>query len=354
MIGIVLSILAAFPDRVPFIAFVESAGDIFIISCISMMLLLGFVLSFRGDKNAKIYVLAWTPLFLAFFIYLLRYHFLKIPIGRFDVVNIHAAVLIQTLIFTAAFTFKVKDLEVDNAVQAEKAKEADRMRNLVRVVCHDIANPLTVIIAHANWKKEEGDPIWGTVSRASEKINDLVHRVKTLQALESGKQKLSVVGLSIERILMAIKDTFDLKFKEKNIEFVLEVSNEILSKKVAVDPVLFESTVMNNLMSNAIKFSYPGSSIYLRVKEQNEIIVFEVEDHGMGIPKKLLEKIFSTQEKTSRQGTKGEKGTGFGMPLIKSLLEGMNGEIRVTSETVEENPELKHGRTNIQVLVKKA
>lgn len=69
------------------------------------------------------------------------------------------------------------------------------------------------------------------MSRASEKINDLVHRVKTLQALESGKQKLSVVGLSIERILMAIKDTFDLKFKEKNIEFVLEVSNEILSKK---------------------------------------------------------------------------------------------------------------------------
>lgn len=96
-------------------------------------------------------------------------------------------------------------------------------------------------------------------------------------------------------------------------------------KKVAVDPVLFESTVMNNLMSNAIKFSYPGSSIYLRVKEQNEIIVFEVEDHGMGIPKNFLKK-YSTQEKTSRQGTKGEKGTGFGMPLIKSLLEGMNGK----------------------------
>jgi K+-sensing histidine kinase KdpD len=63
-----------------------------------------------------------------------------------------------------------------------------------------------------------------------------------------------------------------LKFKEKEITFNVDASPEIRQKRIMVDPVLFESTVMNNLISNAVKFSYAKSSIWLRVTEENKKI----------------------------------------------------------------------------------
>jgi signal transduction histidine kinase len=56
-----------------------------------------------------------------------------------------------------------------------------------------------------------------------------------------------------------------------------------------------------------------------------------IEDHGIGIPKDLLPKIFKWSERTNRLGTNGERGTGFGLPLVKTCLEMMNANIRVES-----------------------
>ena len=317
--------------------------------------MIGFAayLSLRKQKSALLYVIAWSPLFFAMAFYFARVHLLKGESGYWELFAWRSAVLAQTLIFSAGFTYRVKHLQIENAIQTEKAKDAERLRNLVRVICHDIANPLTVIQAYSSFNKDE-DATWAMVNKASDKICDLVSRIKTLQALESKKKKMTQSPVFVERFITAINDTFILKFKEKEISFNVEVTPELRQKRIMVDPVLFESTVMNNLISNAIKFSYAKSSIWLRVSEENKRIIFELEDHGMGIPKKLLSKIFSPNEKTSRPGTQGEKGTGFGMPLIKGLLEGMDGELTVESESLEDNHELEHSRTVFKVFVMKA
>ncbi len=351
--GGILAVLAAFPAYLPFIGLVEYLGDLFIFSSFALMIGFAVYLSIRKQKSALLYVIAWSPLFFAMAFYFSRVHLLKGDSGYWELFAWRSAVLAQTLIFTAGFTYRVKHLQIENAIQTEKAKDAERLRNLVRVICHDIANPLTVIQAYSSFNKDE-DSTWAMVNKASDKICDLVSRIKTLQALESKKQKMTQSPVFVERFITAIHDTFILKFKEKEITFNVDASPEIRQKRIMVDPVLFESTVMNNLISNAVKFSYAKSSIWLRVTEENKKIVFELEDHGMGIPKKLLSKIFSPNEKTSRPGTQGEKGTGFGMPLIKGLLEGMDGELTVESESLEDNQELEHGRTVFKVYVMKA
>jgi len=352
-IGVVLAVFAAFSDFVPFSALIEIAGDLYMVGSLTTMLVFAFILASKGVKSAKIYMAAWTPLFFVLVLYLLRCHFFKSLPAYVDVVGFYISILIQTLIFTAAFTFKMRELQIDHALQLEKAKDIDRLRSLIRIICHDIVNPLTIIIAHANIKKEMGDSVWSAVTRASEKIYDLVTRVKTLQAIESGKQVLTFSTVTVGSIVHELHETFYARFKEKEIDFLLEVHSIVMAKKIVVDSVLFENSVMNNLFSNAIKFSYPHSLIKLVVYEEGERICFELSDQGIGIPQKVLKNIFSPFEKTSRPGTKGEKGTGFGMPLVKTIIEGMGGEIVICSSTVEENPELTHGSTQVKVFVKK-
>jgi signal transduction histidine kinase len=76
-------------------------------------------------------------------------------------------------------------------------------------------------------------------------------------------------------------------------------------------------------------------------------ILIKVIDQGIGIPQNLLETLFSFTTRTTRIGTKGEQGTGFGMPIVKTLLEKMGGTLEVHSQVLEEGQtsESPHGTT---------
>ncbi len=353
-IGFAFFILSLGESFLPFVSFIEHGSDLFLVCTLLYLIGTGVTVALKAKTNeSKLYVAAWTPLFLALCFYLTRVHIFKVSAQFIDLVAINSSVLIQTLIYTVAFAYRVKNLQIESARQEEKALEAERMRNLVRVICHDIANPLTVILAHTSWKKDDADPAWRSVARASDKIYEILQKVKMLQAIESGKQQFEKSAVGIDKILEGILDTFSLRFQEKNITFVTEVKAEYLKKTLEVDPTLFESSVINNLFSNATKFSYPNSRIYFRVNGEDEKFLFlEVEDEGMGIPKEMIPALFTSHAHKSRQGTKGEKGTGFGMPLIKNLLVGMGGDIEVVSKTHEEFPGEKSG-TKFILKVKK-
>jgi signal transduction histidine kinase len=102
------------------------------------------------------------------------------------------------------------------------------------------------------------------------------------------------------------------------------------------DPVFFQHSILNNLFSNAMKFSKPSGRIRLEIVEQRNEVFIAIQDWGIGIPKALRRELFSTQGASSREGTAGEKGTGFGMPLVRTALQTMGGRIRVESRAAGE------------------
>ena len=92
------------------------------------------------------------------------------------------------------------------------------------------------------------------------------------------------------------------------------------------------STILRNLISNAIKFTMPGGEIIVSViKKQNEI-VFSVRDSGVGITKNSIQKLFRIDQSYSSTGTNKETGTGLGLILCKDFVEKHNGRIWVESE----------------------
>ena len=93
------------------------------------------------------------------------------------------------------------------------------------------------------------------------------------------------------------------------------------------------ATVIRNLISNAIKFSFKKSSILVSLKTESDATVkVSISDKGVGIDKTKLASIFNAEYTFSEKGTEGEKGTGLGLKLCKEFVEKNNGKIWVESE----------------------
>ena len=102
--------------------------------------------------------------------------------------------------------------------------------------------------------------------------------------------------------------------------------------------------VLNNLISNSIKFTDPGGSIKVLVESNFGVTKCSIMDTGIGIPQEIILNLFNTSAKTTRTGTSGETGTGFGMPIVKNYIEKFNGKIEVHSALKSENA-TNHGTT---------
>ncbi len=120
------------------------------------------------------------------------------------------------------------------------------------------------------------------------------------------------------------------------------LSNE--NRFVLADAKILANHVFNNLISNAIKFSYPDSSIVVTVHRQGDRITIQVTDRGIGMPPELVASLFDLDAKTTRPGTDGEPGTGFGMRTVKSFMDLFGGQIEISSTPESLRPN-DHGTT---------
>jgi signal transduction histidine kinase len=96
---------------------------------------------------------------------------------------------------------------------------------------------------------------------------------------------------------------------------------------VMIDSHLLQGQIIGNLLSNAIKFSPRGEEIVIRLSEDSRYFNIEVIDFGIGIPANIAPKLFSFTGATTRKGLHNEKGTGFGLPLVKAYVDMMHGKI---------------------------
>ncbi len=252
---------------------------------------------------------------------------------------------------------------IDVAESLLKKKE-EEMRNLVRVLVHDCVNPLMVIRRASEILREQvGTPGFEaarahkTLDRiiaSNSKIQGLLERVRILQAVEAGKTRLQLGPVdAVAAIRTAMGDQAEAASK-KGVELVLEAP-EGAGLQVVADEQSLSQQVLGNLISNAIKFSPPQGIVRLVVSPapQADRVAIRVQDHGIGIPKEILPRIFDPYAATSRPGTQGEKGTGFGLPLVKSYVDVFHGDIQVESHDIEESPD-QHGSTFILNLKKAA
>jgi signal transduction histidine kinase len=230
----------------------------------------------------------------------------------------------------------VQNLELQARVKAQFEEQA----HLIRIVSHHINNLLALTMAGIDGMARvvrkgvaPDDPGFEReLKRAAggaERIRDLVSNVQELQALDDTKRQVELSAVRIKPLLDDCQEVFAAKLAAKELRLEISCPDDVA---VLADPVSLSNSVINNLVSNAIKFSFRGGVVEIVARRSADAVEVIVRDHGLGMSADLLGKIFSRSEKTSRAGTDKEKGTGFGMPIVKRYVELFGGSI--TAESV--------------------
>lgn len=238
-------------------------------------------------------------------------------------------------IYRALHRLQVSVQEKEHQLK-EKSEILEKDNLLLRVISHDVSNTLTVIQGSLvrlkrseqitmQKKNEILDKILATVRIAG----GVLQHVKEIKALETGKMDLKLEPTSIQEIFDVAQIIFEDRLTAKKIKLTLEdLSNgaHFLCHKSS-----FTNSVFNNFISNAIKFSSHGSEIAIKAYTDNTYFYVAITDEGIGIPEEIAAHIFDIGKATTRVGTDGEGGTGFGMTLAKTYMEHYKGELRFSS-----------------------
>lgn len=142
--------------------------------------------------------------------------------------------------------------------------------------------------------------------------------------LESQEFSFSEV---LDDVLLALKN----KFRQKNVTILNEIDD---STKIEADKNMVYS-ILQNILTNAIKFSHSNGEIVIRQKQDSGKLWITISDNGVGMSADVLQKLFRVDEIVSMPGTDGERGTGLGLILCKEFIEKNGGEIKVESAEAE-------------------
>ena len=236
-----------------------------------------------------------------------------------------------------------------SSATAALASALDQKNMMVKVLTHDISNCLVPLAFYvktlgrnklANTSQEDFEKALGRIDVSAERISSMVMQVRNYEALASRKGN-SLRYCDLRRCLKESLDQFKESIQQKNLQVTISVDPRLSEDvKVLTDPASFVNSVLSNLISNSIKFCHPGGELKIIANAlEGENLEISFKDNGVGIPADDLGNVFSFNHNTSRDGTNGEKGTGFGLPILKKYIEVYEGDISVESrEQTESTP----------------
>ncbi|MFZ7144011.1 MAG: response regulator, partial [Bacteroidota bacterium] len=228
--------------------------------------------------------------------------------------------------------------QLENARQL--AEETAKIKeNFLANMSHEIRTPmngiigLTRILLNTNLNEEQSGYL-NSIKMCSDNLMVIIDDILDFSKIEAGKMTFENVPFNLNQSVRHAIELFQAKADEKGIQLVSEVDPK-LPAAISGDPTRL-SQIINNLISNAIKFTEKGEvRIIARAgqKINDKVTVqFEVRDSGIGIPEKSISTIFDSFTQASSETTRKFGGTGLGLTIVKKLIELQNGEIQVKSK----------------------
>nr|WP_299388574.1 response regulator [Allomuricauda sp.] len=224
-------------------------------------------------------------------------------------------------------------------VQNHELAALNNLKNkFLGMAAHDIRNPLSIIEFHSKSLLTELKPVLDDPAKVQELENIVV---STNFAQNLVNDFLDISKMESENIDLA-EEMVDVRcFLETNLRF-----NQVFADKKKIKLIgdldvedletAFDKNkmnqVLNNLISNAIKFSHEGTSIRLMAQQKKGRLVISIQDEGQGIPENEIERLFDPFAKTSVKSTAGEKSTGLGLMIVKKIVKAHNAFITVSSK----------------------
>jgi len=215
--------------------------------------------------------------------------------------------------------------------QLNKNKDA-----LIRIVSHDIKNPLTgimglisILLNDDSITYEERKEILNVMQNSSEKLLDLVKKILDDEANHTNSSKLVLSETNLGELVQKVIELNKAKARLKNIELKCEISSPNIVCNLDYRKI---ETTLINLVSNALKFTLSNGSVTIRVDKTEDSILIQIQDTGIGIPAPMVDSFFELDKLNSTIGTDNEVGTGLGINIVKSNVDLHKGKIWLETE----------------------
>ena len=226
--------------------------------------------------------------------------------------------------------------------ELEKLNEAKD--KLLRVVSHDMRNPLYGIIGISELLSEEYNEMdaqeqldmLASIQNSGQRLYQLVNDLLDAAKIEESELNVSPEEFDVQEAINTVLEMQRPSARLKNID--IDFENNLNQGQITLDKPKF-TQMLGNLVSNSIKFTEAGGRIYIKTSNENindsnseDYWILKVEDDGIGMDQEVLDNLFDKSKKQLRKGTAGEASTGLGMPIVKQFVDSLNGSIKVDSQ----------------------
>lgn len=350
VLAIIHTFLRLMPVTSQVHAFIGISIDTTILFTIIMVIISGFNSLKNGHIIAKYFLFSWTFFFLGVLVWLGIFYG---PIPK-NIVTTNAVLIgniFEMLFIAFALSFKLNILERQKREAEIQARDKEKYQRLVRVLCHDIANSLFIIqgftkIARRRPEVVNESKTWQKIQKASENMANILKAVRLQESANSQDSELNLHPVCLNDTIKESYFYFKDKCLSKELQFSFDLEENI--PLIQSDKTTLLNNVLNNVFSNAIKFSNKQSMIQVKTYQNDQSIYCEIKDQGIGIPADKIRSLIKGQFIRSTKGTQGEDGTGHGLILIKNYMNLFGGEFEIKSSTIEDN----RGKTGTKIILK--
>jgi signal transduction histidine kinase len=228
---------------------------------------------------------------------------------------------------------KMQDALGDLASANERLVHLNNEKNeFLGIAAHDLKNPLTVILGCAEMAEMTHDQAQvhkylGNIAGSANRMRDLITNLLDVNAIEQGKFTSNLEPCDMAALLTRSVENNQLSANRKSIEIRVGVSEGLWAK---ADPAA-TLQILDNLISNALKYSPPNTTVHVHTLPETDYVIVSVRDEGPGISEADQKKLFQKFTRLSARPTGGESSTGLGLAIVKRLAEAMSGTIQCYS-----------------------
>ncbi len=247
---------------------------------------------------------------------------------------------------------KRRTLELENEINARKKTEAAlrksekelRISNknkdkFFSIIAHDLKSPFSSLLGYSEWlqnelknlSKEEIQNAFENMNRSIRKVYELIQNLLEWARIQNGKIEFNPSSFDIKKLIDNTIGFIEFKAMNKDIKIENRVRENLF---VYADQNMLTS-VLQNLLTNALKFNYPGGKVTISARISNGFVEVSIHDTGVGISQENLDKLFRIDVHHTTVGTSEERGTGLGLILCKELIERNHGKIWCESKKGE-------------------
>jgi len=231
----------------------------------------------------------------------------------------------------------IRELQADLLRRNHQLEELNQLKNeFLGMAAHDIRNPLTTILAAsellemtaAKATPEKLTKMAQQIQSAGNRVQNLLTNLLDVNAIDSGARHIDIQPIEVASVLEQTATRHETSAQDKGIRLVQDLESNgdcILADNTAIGQVL------DNLVSNAIKYSEPHKTVWITSQRAENRISLSVRDEGPGLSEEDLGRMFKKFARLTPRPTAGETSTGLGLWIVKELVKSMQGAIHCES-----------------------